>query len=144
MQREHPTRVRRAPPDRDYDNITSFATKRARLVPQDDINSEPPTNTGRPPPTIQNQRPTLESTSVSKPTLSPQKKRLPAAVEAKSKRPGTSANTKTKEKQSAQVQETEDEDEDMPTEGGESIPEGPIDVDMMEDLEEETAEKELG
>jgi len=86
----------------------------------------------------------LESTSVSKPTVAPQKKHIPAAVEAKSKRPGTSAHTKTKDKLSANAQETEDEDEDTPTEGEESIPEGPIDVDVMEDLEEETAEKELG
>ena len=138
MQREHPSRVRRAPPDRDYDSLT---TKRARLELQDGTNSGAPTDIGPPPPT---QMQTLASTSISKSTLAPRKKHSPASIKARSKKSDTaSAHPKTVEKVSAAgAQETEAED--TPTEAQDS--DAPTDVmdDAKEDLEEETAEKELG
>ena len=147
MQREHPSRVRRAPPDRDYDNLT---TKHARLEPQDGTNPEQlsgigPTSTQTQKLAAPKHKPATPM-SVSKPTLAPRKKHSPVPINPKLKKPGMladSARPKTMEMLSAESQESEAKD--TPTEVvDESAPEDLTDVDEKEDLEEETAEKELG
>ena len=142
MQREHPSRVRRTPPDRDYNNLT---TKRARLEPQDGTsNSEQLTEIERHLPT-QMQKRTSISASVSKPTFAPRKKHSPP-INARSKKPSMSADSahpKTMEKMSTEARETEAKDI-LTDVADESVPEGETDVGETEVLEEETAEKEIG
>ncbi len=122
MQREHPSRVHHAPADRDYDNLTA---KRARLEPwhEGGTNSEQLTDNGQQ---------MFTSTSINNPFHAPQKTNLPAS------KPNALAYVKTGGNPSAEAQESEAEDEDTPTEI--------LSVDDLgtEDLEEDTAEKELG